>query len=301
MFPSFRATSTSSGLASGLNAFKLMLTLVSPKPIAKKCIAVPVPNGRTLPPEELVSKIRQRGVEAVSYDLTGDRALSDIVDLAKADNDNITYQTSSGSAAVKTISYSITQLNLSSAVLSSYQIGSADRVEASSIASQTYTGYAIEPKIELVTSSTTKVPIPSSLYEDPAYTDNINAGTEAKAVVKFSGTMYSGEKALTFTINKAAQTVKAKVATKTVKVKKVKKKAQTVKPITSVTKKAGAVTYKKVSGSAKLTINKTTGKVTVKKKTKKGTYKAKIRVTAAGSANYKSAYTDVTVTIKVKK
>ena len=167
-----------------------------------------------------------------------------------------------------------------------------------SVAAATYNGKELRPAVT-VTDTEGNV-IDASNYT-VTYSDNINAGTEAKAVVKFSGTMYSGEKALTFTINKAAQTVKAKVATKTVKVKKVKKKAQTVTPITSVTKKAGAVTYKKVSGSAKLTVNKTTGKVTVKKKTKKGTYKAKIRVTAAGSANYKSAYTDVTVTIKVKK
>ena len=43
-----------------------------------------------------------------------------------------------------------------------------------------------------------------------------------------------------------------------------------------VTKQGAAPTYKKLSGSAKLTVNAKTGKITVKKKTKKRTYKLKV-------------------------
>ena len=91
-----------------------------------------------------------------------------------------------------------------------------------------------------------------------------------------------------------------KAATKTLKAKKLKKKAQIVSAITVV--RQGVVpTYRKLSGSAKLTVNAKTGKITVKKKTKKGTYRIKVRVTSATNVNYKAAYKDVTVTVKVKK
>ena len=89
-----------------------------------------------------------------------------------------------------------------------------------------------------------------------------------------------------------------KALKKKVKVTKVKKKAQTVKAI-SVGKAKGKVTYKKVSGSKKLTVNKKTGKITVKKKTNKGTYTIKVKVTAAGTKDYKAKSKTVKVTVKV--
>ena len=91
-----------------------------------------------------------------------------------------------------------------------------------------------------------------------------------------------------------------KSLTKKVKVTKVKKKAQTVKAI-SVSKAKGKVTYTKVSGSKKLTVNKKTGKITVKNKTKKGTYTIKVKVTAAGTKDYKAKAKTVKVTVKVYK
>lgn len=62
----------------------------------------------------------------------------------------------------------------------------------------------------------------------------------------------------------------------------------------------GAVSFKKVKGSSKLKVNSQTGKITVKKKTKKGTYKIKVKVRAAGNANYKAGSKTVTVTVRVK-
>ena len=48
-------------------------------------------------------------------------------------------------------------------------------------------------------------------------------------------------------------------------------------------------------------VNKTTGKVTVKKGLKKGTYNVKVKVKAAGNANYKeSAVKTVTFKVRVK-
>ena len=67
----------------------------------------------------------------------------------------------------------------------------------------------------------------------------------------------------------------------------------------------GTVTYTKASVNKKafakkFTVNKTSGDITVKKGVKKGTYKLKIRVKAAGDANYKAAKKTVTVTIRVR-
>ena len=56
----------------------------------------------------------------------------------------------------------------------------------------------------------------------------------------------------------------------------------------------------KASGDSKITISKKTGTVTVKKGLKKGSYKVKIKVKAAGNANYKAGTKNITVTIKVR-
>ena len=76
----------------------------------------------------------------------------------------------------------------------------------------------------------------------------------------------------------------------------------TVAKVITFTKKGqGKMTYTKVSGNKKITINKTTGKVTAKKGLKKGTYKVKVKVKAAGNTNYKSsAWKTVILKIKVR-
>ena len=81
--------------------------------------------------------------------------------------------------------------------------------------------------------------------------------------------------------------------------KTLKKKVVVVAPLT-VTKAKGKVTYKKASGADCLTVNKSTGKVTVKKGTKKGTYTVKVKITAAGNANYKARSKTVTCKVVVK-
>lgn len=100
-----------------------------------------------------------------------------------------------------------------------------------------------------------------------------------------------------------ANTMSVKVSKKKVKVGKLKKKAQKLSPI-KVRNARGKVSYKVAGGSKKsrgvLKLNKKSGKITVKKKTKKGTYKIKVRVTAAGTAEYKAASKTVTVTVRVK-
>ena len=91
---------------------------------------------------------------------------------------------------------------------------------------------------------------------------------------------------------------------KTVKAKKskAKKKNQSfkVKKVLTIKKAVGKVTYAKVSGNAKIVINKTTGKLTVMKKIKKGTYKVRITVKAAGNSVYAPSAKTVIVKVKVR-
>ena len=114
----------------------------------------------------------------------------------------------------------------------------------------------------------------------------------------------SGSASVTYKIAKAANPLKIKAKTATVKYSKRKKKAQTLKVskvITFTKKGQGTLSYKKSSGNKKITINSKTGKVTVKKGLKKGTYKIKVKVRAAGNANYNaSSWKTVTFKIKVK-
>ena len=129
----------------------------------------------------------------------------------------------------------------------------------------------------------------------------LNASTDY--IYKWSdGT--TAAKAIKWTINKAANPLKIKAKTATVKFSAVKKKSQTLgvtKVIRFTNKGQGTKSYAKVSGNKKITIAKKTGKVTVKKGLKKGTYKVKVKVKAAGNANYKaSAWKVMTFTVKVK-
>lgn len=96
------------------------------------------------------------------------------------------------------------------------------------------------------------------------------------------------------------QSVTVKTSVKTASKSKLKKKAQVVSGSISVKNAKGKITYAKVSGSSKLSINKTNGKVTVKKKTKKGTYSFKVKVSVGASSNGEYKATSRTVTVKIK-
>ena len=101
-------------------------------------------------------------------------------------------------------------------------------------------------------------------------------------------------------VTKKKQPMSVKAVLKSVSFKALKKAKKIVKGALVIKKNQGKVTYKKLSGSKKLTINKTTGKITVKKGTKKGLYKIKVKVSAKGNANYKAGSKTVTVKIRVK-
>ena len=181
----------------------------------------------------------------------------------------------------------------------------------SAIADQKYTGNPITPEISVIgkkygRSADTK----GELTEDVDYTvefkDNIEPG---KATVVITGIGdYYGTIEASFNIIKEdepvvvvkkKQPMTVKPVSKIVSFKKLKKKAQVVKGALIVKNNKGNVSYKKISGSKKLTINKKTGRITVKKKTKKGTYKIRVKVTAAGDSLFKAGSRTVTVKIRV--
>ena len=140
------------------------------------------------------------------------------------------------------------------------------------------------------------------------YTAKATLKSKANYTYKWSdGT--TAAKTIKWTISKAVNTLKIKAKTATVKgstkgkkgkLKKTKKLGVT-KVIKFTSKGQGAKTYVKKSGNAKITIAKKTGKVTVKKGLKQGTYKVKVKVKAAGTANYKAtAWKVVTFTVTVR-
>ena len=130
---------------------------------------------------------------------------------------------------------------------------------------------------------------------------SVNSGTYT-VTIKGTGN-YRGTTKATYKINKAANTLKAYGKTVKVKKKAVKKKNQTlaVGKVLNITNRGqGKLTYAKLSGNKKITINAANGTVTVKKKLKKGTYTVAVRITAAGNANYNAVARVVKFTVKVK-
>ncbi|MBO7674415.1 MAG: M6 family metalloprotease domain-containing protein, partial [Atopobiaceae bacterium] len=133
------------------------------------------------------------------------------------------------------------------------------------------------------------------------YANNKSAGKATVTVVGAGD--YTGKASATFTIAKAKNTLSVKGRTATVSYAKVKKASQNLsvsKVVKFSSKGVGKLTYAKVSGNAKIVVNKTSGKITVKKGLKKGTYKVKVRVRAAGGASHASSKKTVTCTVRVK-
>lgn len=165
-------------------------------------------------------------------------------------------------------------------------------------ASYVYTGKAIKPSVTIANADGT-------LSQDNytlTYSNNTKVG-EASVTIKLKGDYFEGSKTLKFSITKASNPLSVKGKTASVKYSSLKKKNVTLKAaavISFVKKGQGTVTYTKASGSSKITIAKKTGKVTVKKGLKKGTYKIKVKVNAAGNANYKAAAKTVTFKVRVK-
>ena len=136
--------------------------------------------------------------------------------------------------------------------------------------------------------------------------NEINNGFEEQSSYKIE--LYASDdngQVAEFVLNykyKEANTLSVKGKTVKAKKSKAKKKNQSFKrsKVLTIKKAVGKLTYAKVSGNAKITINASTGKLTVKKKIKKGTYKVRIAVKAAGNTIYARITKIVTVKVKVK-
>lgn len=114
--------------------------------------------------------------------------------------------------------------------------------------------------------------------------------------IKNNPTKVNSLLALTDELTTQSIEVETAQKTKTVKYSNVKKKAVKTSKI-AVSGVTGTVTYKKSSGSKKLTVG-SAGKITVAKGTAKGTYSVKVKITAAASSV--APATSKTVTVKVK-
>ncbi|MBR5337219.1 MAG: leucine-rich repeat protein [Lachnospiraceae bacterium] len=133
-----------------------------------------------------------------------------------------------------------------------------------------------------------------------SYKNNKKVG-KATITVKGKGN-YSGTCSVQFKIKKAPNTLKVEGKTATIKESGLKNKKGTiaVSKIRTITGKGqGSLTYKKKSGARCLSVNGK-GKVTVAKNTAKGTYTMKVKVKAAGNANYEKTEKSITVTVKVE-
>ncbi len=167
-----------------------------------------------------------------------------------------------------------------------------------------FTGAALrpEPQVSLNGQKLTK-----GVHFKAKYSNNINAGSNA--LIKITGIgKYCGEVTKRFTILKRANTLSVKGKTVKLKAKSLKKKKKTLSITKAIkfnnkgqgTRRYRLVSVKKSKFKKYFKINSKTGKITVKKKLKKGTYKVKVKVTAAGTNNYKALTKAVTFKVKVK-
>ena len=156
--------------------------------------------------------------------------------------------------------YSITDASLTGLTNKTYS-GSA----CTQSLTLTYYGYVLRPGVDYIL----------------AYKNNINAGT-ATLTITGAG-IFRGSVNRTFTINKAAQNITAKVGTSNV--------AVDMTTNVTVTGAKGTKSFKS-SNTNVAAIDKTTGKLTAK-----GVGTAKITITAAETSNYKAATKTINVTV----
>lgn len=198
-----------------------------------------------------------------------------------------------------TATYKITCIGVYEGVFTgTFKINKADISKAviSGVTNKVYTGKPFTQNVSVTLGGKL---LPATAYS-VSYKNNINAGS-ASVILTGKGN-YTGTAVKKFTIAKANNPITVKAKKVTLKAAKVAAKNASVKRAKAVTvKKAkGKLSFKKAKGSKAITVNKKTGKITVKKGTKKGTYKVKIKVSAAGNANYKKAVKTVTLKIVIK-
>ncbi len=166
-------------------------------------------------------------------------------------------------------------------------------VKISGLKNKTYTGKAIKQNITLTYNGKK---LAQGTDYTVSYSNNKNVGT-ASVIIKGKGD-YTGSVNKNFKISKAANPIA--VTAKPIKASSKKNMTFAKSKAFTIKNAKGSVSFKRVSGNAKITITKA-GKITVKKGLKKGkTYSFKVKVTAKGNLNYKSKTVTKTVSIKIK-
>ncbi len=175
-------------------------------------------------------------------------------------------------------------------------------VEVAGESSVVYTGKPITQSFVLTKNGKT---LQKNVDYTVGYEDNIEVGT---ATVVFTGAgKYKGLLVRNFSIVKAKNTL-------AVKAKAVKLSAPDLKKAAKILARADVLTVSKAKGTVSyaiekaapaayakyFVIGKSSGRLKAQKGLKAGTYKLKVKVTAAGTENYKKGSKSVVVTVTVK-
>ena len=284
------------------------------RPILASELKVAMPQAKTIYAVHLPDVILHVAITGTDFTITADNASS--IKLVRAKVDDINDIPDADGDGAKDISerhvisdmyhheYDITDL-VSAA--DAEEAASLYSIDLASIASVPYNGKRQGPKL----TYNGKVLTEGVDYKWMPAGDSgsfVNAGSYD--ILLFGKGQFAGAIQATYSIDKAANPLKIKKgktaaisgATKGEKGKlKKTRKLDVSKVITFKNKGKGLRTYLKKSGSKKISISRKTGKVTVSKGLKKGTYKVKVKVKAAGNANYKkSTWKTVTFRIKVR-
>lgn len=148
------------------------------------------------------------------------------------------------------------------------------------IAKQHYTGKKIKPYI---TIKDRRFYLFDSIDYKVSYKKNKNIG-KATVIIKGKG-CYSGKIKKTFRIVKGINPMKVISARNFFTAYTYRD--STFKDVIKVKKAQGKVSYKKISGNSRITVNSKTGFLTIKKGLKERYYDTRIKVTASGNKKYK--------------
>ena len=225
--------------------------------------------------------------------------------LALAESDyTVTYSAASPKEAGK---YTVTVTgkgNFTGTVTKTFTIKQATITAATlSATSFTYNGSVHKPTVKSVKAGS--LALATSDYTVAYSAASPKAAGTYTVTVTGKGN-FTGKATKSFTIKKAANTMKLSGKTATVKYSDVKGKAQTIKRanVITVSQAKGTLAYKLSSVSNSkfknyFAVNSKTGDVTVKKGLAKGTYTIKVTVKAAGNSNFNALTKAVSFKVKV--
>ena len=157
-----------------------------------------------------------------------------------------------------------------------------------------YTGSYIKPTVTVKYDAST---LTKGTDYTISYSANKAVGTGCVTITGIGN--YNGTYQYFFNIVKKTNPMTAKIKTYSFSKKTLKYKKVLIGKIIHKNEK-GTLTFTKISGSKKLTLNKKTGKIYLAKGTKKGTYKIKVKTRASGNNYYKAKnhYSNLKVIVK---